>query len=966
MSFQLDTFESELIEPELLKRFGSMNVGYLTHLVAEGRQASEPSGEESDNSDSKNIVADGSSAAIHSQTASKTLLSDRSAPRAATRKGSENGSMSSSQALRVGRLINAIRRDGHHAATIDPLGIRPIRVDHLHPERYGVLDSTLEQPADWLGVAHDGILPWLAVNTIGEALNELKRHYCGSIGYEFDHIHNVEERMWLLNQVESQSSMVYMSDTQKRYLLELLTRAETFEQFLHATFPGKRWYGLDGLEALISLIDQIILQSAFEVDEIVMGMAHRGRLNVLAHVLGQPYRQLLMGFLEGRFAHLAEMEASGWMTDVKYHLGSRAGRDIDLDGNTDIHLWLLPNPSHLEMVMPVVLGAVRSLQDNSPPTKDPGLAAMGLLIHGDAAFAGQGLVSESLNLTNLEGYDVGGAIHIIANNQLGFTTQPYEAYSGQYASDIARGYEVPVVHVNGDDLEACILAAKLAVAYRVKFRKDFVIDLVGYRRSGHNENDDPTFTQPTMYKAIAEHPTLRQQWADRLISEEIVTQSEADDMVLLTMDKLRDVTRGIEESGELQHHDAPSDLGLNPEPVPDIKYPKTVVSAERLIELNQRITSLPSGFNPHPNIKRVLERRREGLDGDDARIDWAHAESLAIGSILQDGVGVRLTGQDCERGTFSQRHTVVRDVNTGERFCSLSEIDGSSFWIYNSPLSESGPLGFEHGYSVVSDNTLVIWEAQFGDFANNAQSIIDEMIVSAYEKWNQLSNLTLLLPHGYEGQGPNHSHAYIERFLSLASHRNIRVAYPTTSAQYFHLLRTEAESLKNRESAKPLIVMTPKSLLRHPMASCSLHDLTEGEFRPIRKFVFSDSSPDEVNRVVLCSGKIFVDLASHPEVRRSKDAGVIVIEELYPFPDALLADALTAFPNRQEVVWLQEEPMNRGAWGFVRDPITKMTGQPVEYLGRPPSASPASGSNWLHRLQQDRLIRSAIGQDADD
>ncbi len=870
------------------------------------------------------------------------------------------GRVTVDQIVRVERLISAIREDGHQAADIDPLGLMPRSDDHLRMERFGVLHETLAASSQLLAEAHDEMRPWLAKPTIDDAIEELKSSYCGTIGYEFDHIHSVEERTWLQDQVENQSAMQFMTDDQKRFQLELLSKVEGFEKYLHATFPGKRWYGIEGLDALIPLIDQIILQSAFNVKQIVMGMPHRGRLNALAHLLEQPYESLLTGFLEGRFAHLAAMEAAGWMTDVKYHLGSRADVDVNQDGSTDIQLRLLPNPSHLEMVGPVVLGAVRAEQDAGLDGDDPQLEAMALLIHGDAAFAGQGIVAESLNLVNLDGYSVGGAIHVIANNQLGFTTEPREGYSGQYCSDIARGYEIPVVHVNAEDLEACSLVAKMAVSYRLRFRKDFVIDLVGYRRHGHNENDEPRFTQPTTYEEVAKRPTLREQWAERLIREEVVSEDEVKRYESATFDALNTAMEAVENSGAGTKRQEPADLGLTPEPMQGEDYYETPVDERSLVNLNQIISTIPDDFKAHPTVARVFARRAEAPTDSKPGIDWAQAEALAIGSVMQDRVAVRLTGQDCARGTFSQRHAVLWEEGTGRIYCPLQEVDGAKFSIFNSPLSEAGPVGFEHGYSVFSESSLVLWEAQFGDFVNNAQAIIDEMIVSAREKWGQRSNLVLLLPHGYEGQGPNHSHAHLERFLDLASSGNVRIANPTTAAQYFHLLRTQAALLSEPDRARPLVVMTPKSLLRHPLAASSLSELTEGIFRPIRKFTLSKSNPNRVKRVVLCSGKVFVDLATHPKIADVKDIGLIVIEELYPFPEELLVEAFESFANYEDVVWLQEEPRNRGAWDFVRTLIASIAKTSVRYIGRPRSPSPASGSNWLHRKQQDRLIRIAL------
>ena len=865
------------------------------------------------------------------------------------------------QLLRVEKLIVEIREDGHLAASIDPLGLRPRREDHLLPSRYGIEDSTLEAEASSLALSEDEAYMWMAGPTVRDSIATLRELYCGSVGYEFEHVHNVEERLWLHAQVESQSAVSIMSDDQRLSVLDLLSKTEGFEQYLHNTFPGKRWYSLEGLDALMVLLDQIVLQSAFEVDQIVIGMTHRGRLNVLAHILDQPYEDVLSGFLEGRFAHLSALEASGWMTDVRYHLGSRTSLDVNDDGTTDIVLRLLPNPSHLEMVTPAVLGAVRAVQDRSTAEQDPHMLAMALLIHGDAAFAGQGIVSESLNLMNLRGYSVGGAVHVIANNQIGFTTDVDDAFSGSYASDVARGYEVPVIHVNADDIAACAMVAKMAVAYRSRFRKDFVIDLVGYRRYGHNENDDPSITQPTVYKAVQVQPTVRENWAHGLIEDELVTSQEAAEMVESTGKRMDAVRARIEASGTVQHHEIPANLDLAQEPIGGTDYADTAVDLSTLRDVNDRLTSVPDGFEMHPTVERVYERRRNAFGEGAPPIDWAHAELLSFGTILNDGINVRLTGQDCARGTFSQRHATVFDTQTSEAQVPLDSIESADFWVYNSPLSEAGPVGFEHGYSVQSETTLVLWEAQFGDFVNNAQAVIDEIVVSAGEKWGLSSSLVLLLPHGYEGQGPNHSHAHLERFLELAARGNVRIAFPTTAAQYFHLLRTQAVSLESGASRCPLVIMSPKSLLRHPMAASPVKEFTEGRFRPVRRFMQGASDASEVSRVVICTGKVFVDVASHPMITSVQGAGIIVLEELYPFPGRQVAEAMASFPNVKDVVWLQEEPMNRGAWDYVRTALSSVVRDRVRYVGRPRSPSPASGSNWLHRMQQDALLRDALG-----
>ena len=865
------------------------------------------------------------------------------------------------QLLRVEKLIMALREDGHLAASIDPLGLRARRTDHLLPGKYGIDEATLDVEASWLARSEDDTYMWLTGPTVRDSIETLRGLYCGNVGYEFEHVHNVDERLWLQAQVESQSSVSMMSDDQRRNVLELLSKAEGFERYLHNTFPGKRWYSLEGLDALMVLIDQIVLQSAFEVRQIVIGMTHRGRLNVLAHILDQPYEDVLSGFLEGRFAHLSALESSGWMTDVKYHLGSRTGLDVNDDGTTDIVLRLLPNPSHLEMVTPAVLGAVRAIQDRSQGDPDPQLAAMALLIHGDAAFAGQGIVSESLNLMNLRGYSVGGAVHVIANNQIGFTTEVDDAFSGSYASDVARGYEIPVVHVNADDISACATVAKMAVSYRSRFRKDFVIDLVGYRRHGHNENDDPSITQPTMYKAVGSQPTVREKWASELIADEVLTADAAADMVDETAASMDAVRSEIEASGRVEHHEVPAGLGLEQEGISGIDYGETAVDEDTLRAVNGKLVATPDGFGLHPTVQRVYERRASAFDEGAPPIDWSHAELLSFGSLLNEGVDIRLTGQDVARGTFSQRHAALFDVKTSESHVPLDSISDAEFRIYNSPLSEAGPLGFEHGYSVQSGSTLVLWEAQFGDFVNNAQSVIDEIVVSADEKWGQTSSLVLLLPHGYEGQGPNHSHAHLERFLELSARGNVRIAFPTTAAQYFHLLRTQAASLVSGDGRRPLVIMSPKSLLRHPLAASRVSEFTNGKFRAVRRFMLGASNASDVKRVVLCTGKVFVDVASHPDVSAVESVGVIVLEELYPFPGRQLEDAMASFPNANQLVWLQEEPMNRGAWDYVRSPLVSVVQNRIRYVGRPRSPSPASGSNWLHRLQQDALLKTALG-----
>ena len=649
--------------------------------------------------------------------------------------------------------------------------------------------------------------------------------------------------------------------------------------------------------------------------------------------------------------------------DVKYHLGAQLARSAG--GNVvEVPVVLAPNPSHLEFVDPVVEGMARASQDRrdrpGPPARDV-KGSLAILLHGDAAFPGQGIVAETLNLSGLPGYTVGGTVHVIVNNQIGFTTDVGDARSTLFAGDLAKGFEIPIIHVNADDPEACLTAARMAMAYRDRFGKDFLIDLVGYRRWGHNEGDEPAFTQPRMYAAIAKHPTVRQRWADRLAAEGVVPAEEAQTMLQGVLDRLAEIRRSVTEGTAPPIADEEPDAGAR-----GARHEvETAVPLERLREYHAAIHALDEGFAPSPKLARQWDKRRAILDQPDGRIDWAHAESLAFAAILSDGTPIRLTGQDAERGTFSQRHLVLHDAKTGARRVPLQALPSAraSFAVHNSPLSEAAAVGFEYGYSVHAPGTFVLWEAQFGDFANSAQVLIDQFIAAARAKWRQQPSLALLLPHGYEGQGPEHSSGRLERFLQLAAGDNLRVANCTTAAQYFHLLRRQAARLAI--DPRPLVLMTPKSLLRHPMAASPVEDLASGTFRPVMDDPRRTDDPAAVTRLVLCSGKVVVELEGSEAREAATQVAVARVEQLAPFQVSALRAVLGRYPNLAELVWVQEEPRNMGAWGFVEPRLRDLLAEigrpiPVRYVGRPERASPAEGSAERHAAEQARIVAAAF------
>jgi 2-oxoglutarate dehydrogenase E1 component len=845
-------------------------------------------------------------------------------------------------------LVKAYRMHGHLAARLDPLGSEPLGDPALEPlSMEPPLTPELQAriPARLLRLYVEG-------ETLADALPRLREVYCSTIAYELEHISDHGERVWLRRAIESGRFRARLTPDEQRRLLERLTRAEAFEQYLRRAFIGQKQFSLEGLDVMVPMLDEAIeLAAAGGAHQVVLGMAHRGRLNVLAHTVGRPYETILREF-EGERSHEAVVaDPEGGTGDVKYHLPAEGTRHTAAG---DLQVFVAPNPSHLEAVDPVIEGRARALQtDRSGGAgfHDP-TVAVPILIHGDASFPGQGVVAETLNLQSLNGYATGGTLHIIANNQVGFTTDPTEGRSTRYASDLAKGFDVPVIHVNADDPEAAISAIRLAMAYRDEFAHDVVVDLVGYRRFGHNEQDEAAYTQPLMVEQIARHPTVRQLYAAQLVEAGVVTEEEANELFEAVQRELRGAHERLRTSfGE--HAPALAREERVPRAAPEA--PVTAVAAERLLALNEQLLELPEGFTPNEKLARQLERRRTAIR--EGGIDWGHAEALAYASLVEDGIPVRLAGQDSERGTFAHRHLVLHDQRTGEHYAPIQHLPGAraSFEVYNSPLSEYAALGFEYGYSTAAPDALVLWEAQFGDFVNGAQIIVDQFIVAGLSKWQQTSRLTLLLPHGYEGNGPEHSSARLERFLQLAAQENIRIANCTTAAQFFHLLRRQALDA----TARPLVVMTPKGLLRLKQATSTLEELSAGAFRPVIPDPREDR--ERVRRLVLCSGKVYYDAEHHEERAGATHVAICRLEQLYPFPVEAAAQLVAAYPRLDEIVWLQEEPQNMGAWRSIRHRLEQAAdGLPVRYVGRPWRASTAEGYPTLHLREQDRIVREAL------
>ncbi len=870
--------------------------------------------------------------------------------------------------IRALMMIRAYRTRGHYAANLDPLGIEVREAPpELDPASYGFGPQDLER-----SIFIDNVLG-LEYATVRQMLDILKRTYCGTFGIEFMHISDPGEKAWLQERIEGPDKEIAFTPEGKRAILKKLIEGETFERFLHKRYPGTKRFGLDGAEAAIPALEQIIKRGgALGVKDIIIGMPHRGRLNVLAAVMGKPYKVIFHEF-QGGSATPDEVLGSG---DVKYHMG--ASSDREFDGNK-VHLSLTANPSHLEIVNPVVLGKARAKQDadlrgdeREEEMRARRARVLPLLVHGDAAFAGQGVVAECFALSGLRGHRTGGTLHLIVNNQIGFTTSPRYSRSSPYPSDVALMVQAPIFHVNGDDPEAVTFAAKVATEYRQKFGKDVVIDLFCYRRYGHNEGDDPSFTQPLMYKRIKDQVSTRELYARRLIGEGVVEEGEVAGWIAefeRFLDAEYDVGKDFRPNKADWLDGVWSGLGL---PDDDDRKGQTAVPAAKLKEIGRAITEIPPSVDMHKTLTRVIENRRKAIETG-VGIDWALAEHLAFASLLDEGFPVRLSGQDSARGTFSQRHSHFVDQTTEERYTPLNHIrpGQAHYEVIDSLLSEEAVLGFEYGYSLAGPNTLTLWEAQFGDFVNGAQVVIDQFISSGERKWLRMSGLVMLLPHGYEGQGPEHSSARLERFLQQCAEDNLQVVNCSTPANYFHVLRRQI----HRQFRKPLVVMTPKSLLRHKRAVSTLEDLGEGA--SFHRILWDDAErlpegsvqlkPDaEIRRVLLCSGKVYYDIYEEREKRGIDDIYILRVEQFYPFPAKSMMHELQRF-RQAEIFWVQEEPKNMGGWSFM-EPNIEWTLDKIaaahkraRYVGRPATASTATGLMSKHLKELETFLSEALG-----
>ena len=836
------------------------------------------------------------------------------------------------------RLVHAYRVRGHRAAALDPLG-RPTKpVPELDPAFHGLGPDQMEEPV------FTTYAPPEVPRRVGPLIQHLERTYCASLGAQFMHIQSAEMRTWIIDKLESEHRPE-LDHERLRDVFRMLTNAETFESFVQRKFLGAKSFSLEGAETLIPLLHLAIGHAAeLGTKSVVLGMGHRGRLNVLAHVLGKDYWRIFREFRDPD-----DDDETGISGDVKYHLGY-SGEHQTPAGPVQTSLCF--NPSHLSFVAPVVQGRVRAKQDRFEDTERT--QGLGICVHGDGAFSGEGIIQETLNMSRLDAYQVGGMLHVIVNNQIGFTTEPDQGRSTMYASDVATMLQVPIFHVNGEDPEAVARAVRIALEYRAKFRCDAIIDMYCFRRRGHNEGDEPRFTQPNMYREIDKHAGVREAFLESLLEREVVDRAEVDEFTQRVEDELEEHLHKAGEDDEEPDADTMGGVWTEYYGGPD-RYqeePRTGVDADLLRTYGEAITKAPDDLNISRKLARVLDQRRDALEGK-RDVDWALAEGLAFASMATRGNRVRMTGQDCERGTFSHRHAVWHDETTGEKHNAFATLDGADVEIANSPLTEMAVLGFEYGYSLDRPDAFVAWEAQFGDFVNCAQVIIDQFLVSAEDKWRRLSGLVMLLPHGYEGQGPEHSSARLERFLALAAEDNIQVAQPTTAAQYFHLLRRQVI----RRWRKPLIVMTPKSLLRRREAGSPLDDLTRGTWQRILGDPEAESR--DATTVLLCSGKVAFELLARRDV---KTHAVIRFEQLYPLSDEEVESALAKHPNATEVVWVQEEPANMGAWPHIRQRFgDTIFGRPLRGVTRPASASPATGSGSKHKREQEDLIVRAVG-----
>ena len=854
--------------------------------------------------------------------------------------------------IRALMLIRAYRVRGHLEADLDPLGLLEIQPhEELDPGYYGFTRADFYRP-----IFINGVLGY-EYATLRDIISTLKATYCGKIGVEFMHISSPEEKAWIQQRIEEPHNKTEFTSNGKKAILERLTAAEGFEQYLHKKFTGTKRFGLDGGEALIPAIEQIIKRGGqLGLKEMVIGMAHRGRLNMLANVMGKSYTSIFSEF-QGMSSLPDDVLGSG---DVKYHLGTSSDRDFD--GNT-IHLSLTANPSHLEFVNPVVIGKVRAkqIQRNDFEAEQ----VMPLLLHGDAAFAGQGITAETLMISELPGYRVGGTIHIVINNQIGFTTRPKFGRSGPYCTDVAKMLSAPIFHVNGDDPEAVVHVSRIATEFRQKFKKDVVIDMFCYRRYGHNEGDEPAFTQPLMYKSISGHETTRDKYAKQLIAESSLTEKEVQGV----QDDFNNILDEAFEASKTYKPNNADWLGGAWEGLSaahgDDRRGETALSEDKLQEIGKTLTTVPADFDLNKKLQRLFDAKKKMFETGQG-FDWGTAEAMAFASVLDDGYSVRLSGQDCGRGTFSHRHAVLYDQSNEQKYLPLEQVnpEKAKFEVHDSPLSEAAVLGFEYGYSLADPNSLTLWEAQFGDFVNGAQVLLDQFIASGEIKWLRMSGLVLLLPHGYEGQGPEHSSARLERFLQMSAEDNWQVCNLTTPANYFHALRRQMV----RDFRKPLVIMSPKSLLRHKLAVSTMDDFSKDS--TFHRILWDDdreklAKPEKIKRVVICSGKVYYDLLEERRKRDIYDVRLLRLEQIYPFPHKALAEELKK-NSKAEIVWCQEEPRNQGAWYFVNEEIEKVLGdlkhksERPRYVGRGPAAAPATGILKRHNEEQAKLIDEAL------
>ena len=873
----------------------------------------------------------------------------RPAPPAAVPEGARVAAQEADRFARVLRLIHSYRARGHRVAATDPLGSHESYFPELDPAHYGFGTQDLDTET----IAGD--LPGGPVQTLRQILARLRRTYCRSVGVEFTHVQDPGRKSWLQRQLEESENESRLGTPERLRILEKLAAAEVFERFLHTKFLGQKRFSLEGSESLIPALDTLVEDAPRHgIRELVIGMAHRGRLNVLSNVVGKSLESIFSEFEDSPL-----IESPFGSGDVKYHKGFTNDRQVASGGT--VHLSLTANPSHLEAVDPVVEGRARAKQRRAGDLR--GETVIPVLVHGDAAFAGQGMVAETLNLSQLAGYSTGGTLHFVVNNQIGFTTTPAEARSTLYCTDVAKMIQVPIFHVNGDDPEAVVHCTRFALAYRQRFHEDVVIDIVCYRRHGHNEGDEPSFTQPLLYEKIRHRKSTRTLYEERLLSLGVLQESDVQ-RIDEDLDRQLEHALGAIETRPPGPHEPYEPRG------PWTGYSRTLgdeepgtgVPVEQLAMIAERISTVPSGFALHPKLAALLERRRKAI-AEGGALDWGTAEALAFGSLLVEGTPVRLSGQDSCRGTFSQRHAALVDQRTGEEYLPLAHLSPTQarFECYDSLLSEAAVLGFEYGHSVADPSVLTIWEAQFGDFVNGAQVIIDQFITSAHGKWGRMSGLVMLLPHGYEGQGPEHSSARIERFLQACAHDNLQIVNCTTPAQYFHVLRRQMR----RRFRSPLVVFTPKSLLRLPRAASRPRDLGTGRFEPLIRDEVAAAAPASVRRVVLSSGKLYYELLEERERRFGAAAPVALlrVEQLYPWPGLAIARAAEAFAGADRVVWAQEEPANMGAWGFVRERLHDVLrpDQTLAYAGRPESASTAARTLRIHKQEQAAVLDAAFG-----